>query len=273
MKKTIHNFETEVENLKKEICSIERENLHLKQINESYDLSNKELNSKIDEIKSDYNNITSLYQNRLDMLDSKLLNQEVSNGGEFLDFILFKELIAEELKDLSSGFQVKMKNMSNNITASEGFIAKSEEIISNIIKDKSEIISSTIQQMMKDLNKENEAIKDILINNSIHLKTNERFEWLMQQITELVPFKLKSMQFQEKMEKLETKLSLADKKISNYKELDFSKGNLIKEQERKINKLNGMVKDSEAKLSDIKDFIFKHCFDKLDEFSEFYSCF
>jgi predicted transcriptional regulator YheO len=147
-----------------------------------------------------------------------------------------------------------------------------EEIMSNegnlnsILKDKNEQILEVLNKMKNSLEDDITKAK-VKIAKEVPQKNSEMIEWLKRQINELQPFKNKVMfldnktaQYEANIKILQNKFDLANDKVSNLEKL-------VELKDSKNAEVVFYVENLEAKLSDVKDFVFRNCSDQLDNFN------
>jgi len=251
-------FEKDINNLKLKIDNLENEK--------------EDLIKKIEELSNDNIENTTFYQKKIEILQVKILEEEYKEIGsdEIINYSQFMDIINEEIKDISNQFYQKIKVATENLKQTEEFIGKSEEIICRMMVDKKTIIENLINQLKTNFESDVETVKKV-ISDEKNYKTNERLEYLKKQITELLPYKMKCIHLEAKIEKLDNNVIILEKKISNLKDIDLLRETFLKETEKKLSEMKIYVNNLEAKLSDIKDFLFKNCNEKLDEFYRFYN--
>ena len=264
--------ENKIANAKKKQIFSERELSSANKKLAGNEIEIAELKNKIEDLNKEIVETTSHYRNEVEVLQERIINDENKEqiNNEFVNFSQFSDIFNEKLGELSKLIQLKTKNVSESIVSVEDYIRKSEESLHHIIVDKQIIIESLIKKMKSNFEVDIEIVKKHTSNEK-NIKTNERLEYVKKQITELLPYKLKCLNLEAKIEKLETSIQINEKKISNYIDLDLLRENVMKEKDKKIIEMTGYITNIEAKLSDIKDFVFKNCCEKLDEFCEFYN--
>jgi len=281
-KKYLEEYKTKNKSLEDDILKLNIHNQELekdlfdsKQKIESLRLDKDELDTELNNIKIEFINNKTNLQDKIDSLQLKQIEDEnkatLSNpeSDEILNYNKFMVFLKDDLKEFSSLVRLKTKNLSISLRTTQDLIEKSEEVISNMVNHKQMIITTLLKSFKSALVKDVDIINDIFIKQNDNVNTNGRLECLKKQLAELIPYKLRYIQLEAKVEKLENDLVITNKKIDHLKELESLKDCILKDKEVKMNKDSMYITNIEAKLSDLKDFVFKNCLEseKLEEFS------
>jgi len=122
--------------------------------------------------------------------------------------------------------------------------------------------NSISQEIVKFHNKSDDENK----NNKI----NERIEWMKKQVNELMNYKLKSTNLEENLKKIESHNKKLEEmmELCKYNSLMLEKVN--SEKEEKIVTKDKYIRNLEARLSDVKDFMFSNHIDKIEDMNKWY---
>ena len=202
--------------------------------------SKEEQESKNDDLKQEISDITKIMENNniasrnvIDSLHEKILAINLMVSGSELDnekgnnefkesrdskdikssksnsnIKYFSDLIIDSLKELKLYFESKTSNLYNKIKSIQDISNKTDELFTKIINEKYNTLTSfmnkTKSQYEQDCDKmltKISNIKEIKSN-----KANQRIEDLKSQIVDLIPYKLKTIELEAKVEKGENTL-------------------------------------------------------------------
>lgn len=267
LKNKISNIETEYKNQIKTTDQLQSSNKELKTMLQQHEFKQTEYKAKLNEIIKEKEDIQNQYQKKLEILQNKLLDStdESDNTGNNLMKVV--EMLNESLDEYKLIFKSKTSNLTAMLQEIKDQCSKVESDIAIQIKDKSNQVLETINKMRStiedDLNKKASKIS----SNSSSNKSGEMVEWLKKQIHELQPFKNKVVAMEMKVNSLElsNKSLQTNLELSNNKADDLIKINNLKDI--KIVEMKNYADNLEAKLSDVKDFVFRNCHEALDEFN------
>lgn len=272
LKNNISNINTELLNLTKTNAQLTEKGKEQARIIENSEYKITELKAKLNELMKEKEDIQNQYQKKVEILQNKLLDstsEDTDNPNNNL--IKVVEMLNDSLDEYKLIFKSKTSNLSTMLEEIKDQCSKTEMALSGQIKEKSDYVVESINKMRysitEDINKSGLRFTN---SNSANGKTNEMVEWLKKQISELQPYKNKATANEIRITNLEQTV----KTISRNWELANEKANNLERianlKDTKIVEMQAYIDNLEAKLSDVKDFVFKNCFEQLDHFN---SCF
>lgn len=269
LKDNIKSLETNYDSLKKQYSSLLENNNDLKK--KYFNLSNE----KEDAI-NEYQKKLEILQNRifenkntLNTSNSTDLSSEnnVNNSQVENMFELFNENITEFKKLFES--KITNLNIVFNDFKEEYHIA--EKSLFNSLENKYLELQDIISKFNKKFNEEIHKLSNTCELSTNINKKNSKEIWLNEIVNELQPYKSKYLNLEIKIKKYESEAILYKNKLDTIdltcKELE--KIILDKSHENDINKKQ--IFTLENKLSDIKNFVYSNCSNKLDEFNLYYN--
>ena len=141
----------------------------------------------------------------------------------------------------------------------------------DIVNERHSTIVEFLSKLKNTFEENFNKIKDKMEKDiNIQTKNNERLDWMKKQITELIPFKTKTSTVENQLQRVDIQIKIFQELAETCKNSLNISEKLNKEQTDKIKFLNKNIKILEDKLSDCKDFVFKYCYDKLDDFNKCY---
>ena len=262
-------FENEIETMKRNLKIGNEKLLETQKNLEFHENKNSELRNEIDTILKEKESISLNYQQKIKVLEAKIFEPASFDESGCVEKLL--EMINESLNEIKSFFKNKNENLEKIIDSMKEESSINEKKFIEIVNERHSSIIECLSKLKLSFEDNFNKIKDKMDkDNNIQNKANERLDWMKKQITELIPFKTKTSS-------LESQLQKVDVHIKTHKELAETCMNsllisekLNNEHREKIKALNKNISNLEAKLSDCKDFVFKFCFDKLDDFYKIY---
>jgi serine/threonine protein kinase len=245
-----------------------------------------EISLKFEELQKQKTDLLHESQTKIDNLQNKLFdfnyfqNEENSNGGSSLggnnngenenNSGKILEMIYGNIKDFENTFKKGIENMEKRLFEVNENSAKSDKKILEIIEERHsnaleifrKMNNSTMEEMQKYQNKDEE--------DSSNKKINERIEWMKKQINELMNYKVKFTNLEIAMKKIENQNKKLEEECELYM---YNCENLKKidiEKNEKIAKNENYIRNLEARLSDVKDFMFKFHSDKIEDLFKWY---
>jgi len=267
-KKIIENNENELINNKKTLKFYENKLIESRHLTDELEKSNNELKQEIEDLKQKYESSNFISKKVIENLQEKILIKSENPEAESIDYLT--ELITEQLKELKMFLQSKTKNLAINLRSIQENTDKTDELFTKIINDKHLVLVSLMDKTKTIFEEDCEKMfkREVTIKPC---KTNQRIEDLKKQIVELMPLKLKNIELEAKIEKCENSLKILNLKLAALNENKNACDTLLNEKEHLIKNLKDNIVNLEAKLSDVKDFVFKNCSgEKLEEFTVFY---
>jgi serine/threonine protein kinase len=262
-------FENEIETMKRNLKICNEKLLETHKNCEFLENKNVELKKEIDTILIEKESISINYQQKIKVLEAKIFEPASFDESGCVEKLL--EMINESLNEIKSFFKQKNENLEKILFFMKEESSINEKKFIDIVDERHSSIIEFLSKLKSSFEDSFNKIKDKMEkDNNIQVKANERLDWMKKQITELIPFKTKTSS-------LENQLQKVDGQIKTYQELAETCKNslqisekLIAEQREKIKLLSKTITNLEAKLSDCKDFVFKFCADKLDDFHKCY---
>ena len=274
LKNEINNLENEINNLIKIDNSLKNKNKELNILTEEQELKIKELKQSLNDKEKEKDDMANLYQKKLEILQIKVFKtseESNGNGDNLSNLIKFTEILNDSLSDLKTQLSLKISNLINLFTEIKEKCFNSENSIMSIIKEKHSEVIETINKLKINLDDDIYRAR-YKLNNENKSKTYDIIEWYKKQVQELQPFKNKYLTLENQFKNIENtnkllNITIEDNKI---KFETMEKSEFIYKE--KIQNLNIIISDLEAKNSDIKNFVFTRISDQnLDEFDNFYN--
>lgn len=265
LKNKIREYESENKNIAQDFEKLGKKNIHNEQLIDTYESKLKEMRIKMNELVKEKEDSMMNYQKKIDILQFKVLDANIDQDESSITKVL--EVLNESINDMKNIFCSKVLNLNSTLLE----VKEENEKLGNELNEKLNERTGQINELFQRFKN---SIEDDLIKANMkvrketnNLKNNQMIEWLKKQINELQSFKNKSMFLENKMTSLEstiaqlqTKLHNAESKVENLEKILILKNGKNEEQKLYIEKI-------EAKLSDVKDFVFKNCSDYLDSFN------
>lgn len=262
-------FENEIETMKRNLKICNEKLLETHKNCEFLENKNVELKKEIDMILMEKESISINYQQKIKVLEAKIFEPASFDESGCVEKLL--EMINESLNEIKSFFKQKNENLEKIL-----FFMKEESTINekkfiDIVNERHSSIIEFLSKLKNSFEDSFNKIKDKMEkDNNIQIKANERLDWMKKQITELIPFKTKTSSLENQLQKVDVQIKTYQELADNCKNSLQISEKLIAEQRDKIKLLNKTITNLEAKLSDCKDFVFKFCADKLDDFHKCY---
>lgn len=268
LKNKISNIDTEYQNQLKTNEHLSNSNKDYKVLLEQNDFKQTELKAKLNELMKEKEDIQNQYQKKLEILQNKLLDstdEESDNPSNNLMKVV--EMLNESLDEYKLIFKSKTSNLTTMLMEIKDQCSKVESDIAVQIKEKSNQVIETISKMRSNIEEDFNKKAAKMNTNSGNNKSAEMVDWLKKQIQELQPFKNKVVSTEMRVNSLEVtnKSLMTNLELANNKASDLEKLNGLKDT--KIIEMQNYADNLEAKLSDVKDFVFKNCHEKLDDFN------
>ena len=255
--------ENEVETLKRNIKSYEEKYANSSKRLEISEAKVRDLKQEIENLHKDKDHTISQYQQKLKVMEAKFFesSNNEDNGPNFETIISLVKISLEELKIY---FKSKFDCIEKMIIEMKDEISTSERKFSDVIDNRFNSIKDIMNQMKysisSDLGKSRTKID----------KEGGIITWLKGQISELIPFRSKYGNLENDYNKLKSSIIITTEQFEKNKQLIDLSEKLCKEKEIKINEKKQHIVCLEAKLSDVKHFVYLNCSEKLDEFNKNY---
>lgn len=263
--------------LKESLQDLQSKNTELKDQNSKLEDKYVDFKKKFFEQTSSKEEVINEYREKLEVLQSKLFEtnnkrNSMSSGSSTMydsnDNLL--EILNENISEFKKLFSTKITNITLLLTEIREEYNLSEKAIKGSIEQKSCDIQELLNKLSKRIDDEVSKFLNYDAAGGDTTKKNNKEIWLNEQVHELQPYKTKFLNIEMKLKKAENEVELYKNKCNTLDDLylETKKINQSKTDElkHKIEEINNI----EAKLSDIKDFVFKHCPNKLDEFHQFF---
>ena len=261
--KTIQN---ELDNNKEQLSlSIFKSNEIADQLVKNEEKSNS-FKKKYFELSQSKEEMISDYQKKLEVMQNKLLIGNQNNNDNSCNDML--EIINENILEFKKLFNNKMTNITIILNdLKEEFVVSEKNIKINLdlrYLEVSDTIGKLTKRIEDEVNKFNNVDYQLLNNES---KKNQKEQWLSEQVIELQPFKSKYLNLEVKLKKTESEILLYKSKCDTLEDLYQETKKTTVQKEKELRKRINEISNLESKLSDLKDFIYKECNNKLDEFN------
>lgn len=275
LKNEIKNLENEIESIAKSESFLRDKNKELNINCENTELKLKEMRMQLLQAEKIKEDLASSYQKKLEIIQIKLFNQgdgedssSESNSSQVSKVI---EIFNDSLTDLKSQFASKISNLINTFGEIKEKCLKSESSIMSIINEKNvevlDVFKKVRYTLEDDINKAR-----FRLNAENKSKTSDIIEWYKKQVQELQPYKNKFNALDAQFKILENLNKQLNIKVSD-NEIKLVTGEKLEVLcKEKINELQRKIEDLEAKLCDIKHFVYNNLNgDLLDEFNSYYN--
>jgi uncharacterized protein (DUF2249 family) len=227
-----------------------------KLLSESNDDKINELRSRINEINKLNEDQANQYHKKLEILQNNLLEND---EADINNLTILVRTVNDTVNDYSNLLKVKISNLMSTLLEFKEETFKADSKMMSMIRDRHDVVVEMLGKL-----KIKEEIKPLTKENP---KSAEMIEWLKKQLNELQPFKNKVMALENKIISLENANKTLNAQIKNNIDKTFSNEKIIELKEEKINELKVYIENLEARLSDVKDFVFRNCPEQLDEFN------
>jgi chromosome segregation ATPase len=167
-------------------------------------------------------------------------------------------------------FNQKISNLTNSLLEYKNEFERSEKNIINTINERHEAIMKKCEQLKQIGSEEVDKITERLNSVIKQDPKDQRIEWFKKQLNELIPFKNKCQAFEINLTKLETNEKKLKEKIDNLETLNYSLQKVCERKENKVEDLRKYVQNIEAKLCDVKDFVFKNFPESVEDFMAYF---
>jgi len=261
LKNKIRELETEVYDSKKDLDKLKEQYNDLNRLYESTDLKNVALKNQLESMLKENSSLSSQYQNKIEILQAKMFEKLTPDDNSASDKM--NSLIMESINEMKSMFKTKMDNLKTILLEIKDDSEKVDIKFERYISDKNNLFIDTIHKVKANFDNDMLLFKSKLDGSS---KGEERQDWLKKQIGELMAFKIKCVSLEANITKLEKQVEILNHKLKDSNELTETNKGIIKDYDIEMKIKKEYVENLEAKLSDVKDFVYKNCPDKLDSF-------
>jgi len=274
LKKKLNFYENEHELNKRNTAQLTSKITELEDLGCNYESKFGEMKNKIEELIKEKNELLIQNQNKIEILQAKLFNFDSESTGNIQDKShnteKILEMIYENLHEFEAMFKKVVSNLEKTFIEIKETAEKSDKKFSEIIEERNGNIIEVFEKTKIALSEELIKFKNKFEDDSKNSKINERIDWMKKQINELMNYKVKSTNLEESLKKIESH----NKKLEEIVELSkYNADTLLKvnvEKEEKIILKDKYIKNLEARLSDVKDYMFQNHIDKIEEMTKWY---
>lgn len=266
-KNKIKDLESELSNINRDYSSLCEKSNEFTKVIHSHENKINELKLKLNELLKEKDDISLSYQKKLEILQNKILDSADDkinvNSSNALTKVI--EMLNDSINEMQLLFKSKITNLNDLIFERKDQIDNNQSEVINLIKQRSEAVIEVFNRMRNNLEDDITRSKMKIIKDSTS-KNSEMIEWLKRQVSELQPYKNKVLFLDNKTSQYEATIKILSNKLDLAEIRVVSLEKLIKLKENQIEQRKSYSEQIEAKLSDVKDFVFKNCQDQLDEF-------
>ena len=260
--------EEDLEISKKEYVVLKKKYNEEKAQNESLDVKMNGLKKQLDTGFKEKDEEIAQYRKKFEVLQQKLLNESSSMDSQFKSQTLL-EMINESIAEFKEMFEKKTLSLETFLNDNKDNLRKIQTELLNILADKHQKVLETIKKTKASLEQDYLQIK--VNDKDASTKVNERLDWQKKQIASLMPFKIKSINLESQVAKYEETIKTKEETIEIEKKKTETFERLSRQQEGELKSKKKYIEHLEARLGDIKDFIFRTFPDKLEEFNKWYN--
>ena len=262
-------FENEIETMKRNLKISNEKLQETQKICEFHENKNTDLKKEIDNILMEKESISLNYQQKIKVFEAKIFEPSSFDESGCIKKLL--EMINESLNEIKCSFLQKYENFEKMMIFMKEDSSLNEKKFIDIVNERHSTIVEFLSKLKNTFEENFNKIKDKMEKDiNIQTKNNERLDWMKKQITELIPFKTKTSTVENQLQRVDIQIKIFQELAETCKNSLNISEKLNKEQTDKIKFLNKNIKILEDKLSDCKDFVFKYCYDKLDDFNKCY---
>ncbi len=272
------SLENEHQGLIRDITQFKNRCADHHKIMEENEIKITELKMKNNELMNEKGEISNSYQKKLMVLQNKMIDNtsydsdstDETHSSSSHSVTRVIEMMNDSINEMTVLFKMKISTLTELILDLKELQYKSEFNLVSLIKDKA-------SSVMEILTKLRGALGDDLANVRIKIskentrKNVEMIDWLKKQINELQPYKNKVLSMENKTAQNEALIKQLQNKIQDIIIKADTNDKLIVLKESKIKEASLYAENLEAKLSDVKDFVFKNCSDQLDSFNNVFN--
>jgi serine/threonine protein kinase len=259
--------ESEGESVRKALKQSQAKSCELLSQLDASDIKISDLKHQIDALHREKDDLSTNYQKKVEILQAKIIENTSTDNTH--DFSKLLDIINESINDFKIIFKYKTDNLGKFLVEFKEEAEKCEKKFGEIINERHNSIIEVINRIKLSLEEDYIKIK-IKLDKDNPTKMNERLEWLKKQISELMPYKIKSSNLEIQVSKLESQIKRLEEQLELYKTNSSVLEKVNNEKDYKISKNEKYITNLEARLSDVKDYLFRNHQDKLDEFKKWY---
>jgi len=275
LKKKMNYFENEQELNKRKNNQLNNKVGELENLVINYESKISELQNKIENLIKEKNELQVQNQNKIEILQAKLFNSnsldnensDIENNQNARKIL---EMIYENLNEFENLFKKVVINLEKNFLEIRELSEKSDKKFSDILEERHMNIMEIFDKTRLIINEELLKFKNKFEDESKYSKANERIDWMKKQINELMNYKVKSTNLEENIKKIECHNKKLEEIIEMHKYNEEILQKVNAEKEEKLNKKEKYISNLEARLSDVKDYMFQNHLDEIEEMSKWY---
>jgi len=266
--KSVSN-ENELETTRRNLKATQTKLFDITALLEASEIKIGDLKTQIDTLNKEKEDITSLYQKKIEILQVKLLNNNsrTRNNSQESSTERLLEMIYEAIKEAENSFKIKVDYLEKIMKQMNEESEKCEKKLIDIINERNNMISEAFTKVKTSLEEDFMKIRLKFDKDNV---SNERIDWLKKQISELMPYKIKSTNLEMQLSKFEMNQKKLEEMVNLHKINIVTLEKLNSEKDYKMAKKDKYIINIEAKLSDVKDYIFRNHQDNLEEFKKWY---
>ena len=229
---------------------------------ETKDSTINDMNKKNEALDQEKEQLFLTYQKKIQELQSKVLDnnnnstEEESAGGE--DLSDHTDTLNSNIDAFKTIFNRKINNYKENFEQFKNEYKVKDESFNNLLNEKTKSFSETIKKYSENLSENIEKIFNEVNKPVLNVK-EQKIEWLNKQVNELRDYKIKGIEFENKIRELTNDNQNMEKKRKiNEENLNMLKKNLVLKDEvmSSISNKNTLF---EQKCNDMRTFILRHC--------------
>lgn len=264
------SHENELETCKRNLKQTQGKYQEAINSNETYEIKINDLRYQIENLIKEKDEMSMSYQKKFEILQTKFLDSDKeSEENQLSNTNRLLEMINESLKEIEIFFKNKTDYFNKTLTETKEDFERCEKKLIDIIQEKHGVIIDVFSRVKSSLEDDFLKIK-LKMEKENSSKVNERLEWLKKQISELMPYKIKFTNLESQISKFETNIKKSDEIIELHKTNISALEKLNEEKDYKLAKKEKYIVNLEARLSDVKDYVFRNHQDKLDDFKKWY---
>jgi serine/threonine protein kinase len=264
LRNKIKNYESESQNSNRSQKNLEEKITEQTKQNIIFENKISEYKSKLNEIIKEKEDASMDYQKKLEILQNRILDE-----GRDTDVPKVIEMLNDSLEDMKQIFKSKMSNLLDFIEDKRDDMKTSESVLIVSVKEKSEAVFEVLTKLKSNMDDSITSAK-LKIQKEMPSKSQETIDWLKKQINELQPFKKDYTYLIDRTKQLDMNIKVLQEKLQSSEDLVSSLMKMVELKESKLDECHVYSENLEAKLSDVKDFVFKNCPEQLDSFNAFF---
>ena len=270
MKNKMQGLENELDAKSKNLKQLQNKVNESTSLNEANEVKLNDFRQQIQIINQEKDDIANQYQKKLEILQTKMLGSENSTEDNLLNSNRLLEIINESINDFETGFKNKTEKLSYILTEIKEDAEKCDKKFIEIVNDRHTSLLEVFNKIKSSIEDDFNKIKSKFESKETNSKTSELLEWLKKQIAELMPYKIKSSNLEIQVTKLESQLKKQEEMLELHRLNVQTIEKTNAEKNYKLVKNEKYIINLEARLSDVKDYVFRNHPDQLEEFKKWY---